>query len=309
MNYYRNINEYQGDKSLAIAIGKFDGLHKGHQYLIDRMLELAEENLETMLISFQMESYFENHGIDYEVILSQEEKYEKLNHEYKHLLDHVLMCPFTEDISQMDPESFAKKILVDTLHCKHIIVGEGFRFGKGASGDTWKLEQLGEVYNFEVHILKKEMFKDEVLSSTAIKTFIQKGEMRDVSEVLACPYSITNTVVHGAKLGRTIGFPTLNLPIEGKKVLPPRGVYGCKIHMDNEVYYGVGNLGRKPTVSDISIDLLEVHVFDFDGDAYGEKVKVELLDFYRAEEKFSNIEALTQQLHKDAKEVKEKFTL
>lgn len=305
MKTYKYINEYKGTKNLAIAIGKFDGLHKGHQSLIDKIVEHpAQDSLETMVMAFDMEDYFESHGIDYQVLTSPEEKCEKLNTEYGNLIDHVLLCPFTDEISQMEPEEFVKEILIERLNCKYLVVGTDFRFGKGARGDTWKLEQLAEVYNFDVHIMEKETYKGEVISSTRIKQLVQNSSMEEVRELLVAPYSITNKVIHGAKLGRTIGFPTLNLPISKGKVLPVRGVYSCRVHILGEIYYGIGNLGRKPTVSDVPVDLLEVHVFDFSGDVYGETVKVELLEFHRREEKFQTLEELIKQLHLDTDIVK-----
>lgn len=304
MNYYKYINEYKGSKNLAIALGKFDGLHKGHQELIDHITQLDNANLETMVIAFSMEAYFQSHSIQYQVLSTVEEKYEKLQEEYGVLLDHVVMCPFTEEIAQMEGEEFVKKILVDKLKCKYLVVGTDFRFGKGASGDTWKLKQLGEVYDFHVEILEKARYKEEEISSTYVKSVVQKGAVEEAEELLGAAYSITNIVIHGAKLGRTIGFPTLNLAIPEGKVMPPRGVYACRIFIEERIYYGVGNIGRKPTVSDVPVDLLEVHVFDFNGDVYGQKVKVELLKFYRPEQKFQSLEELIKQLHLDAQMVK-----
>lgn len=309
MKTYKYIDEYKDTTPLAIAIGKFDGLHKGHQSLIDHIVEHPDvvgeagsdkKKMATMVIAFDMKDYFLEHGIDYEVLTTPEEKQEKLKMEYGYLLDHALLCTFTDHIAFMEPEEFVKEILVEKLKCKYLIVGEEFRFGKGAKGDTWKLEQLGEVYDFEVQIMKKETYKEEPISSTRIKELVQKGSMEEVKELLTEPYSITSAVIHGAKLGRTIGFPTLNLAIPLGKILPPRGVYSCSVHIKGDVYLGVANLGRKPTVSDEPVDLLEVHVFDFAGDIYGEIVRVELLEYYRPEQKFANLESLVEQLHLDA---------
>lgn len=312
MNYYNGFDDYTENNETAITLGKFDGFHKGHQSLLEKVKELAVGNIKSVVCSLDMRDFLEAKGEECPCILTTQEKCEFLENQ----VDNYIRCMFTKELQTMSPKEFIVEILLNKLNVKHVVVGCDFRFGFEAAGDVNTLVKFGKEYGFSVHILKKKKLPLDIIdtkldatkniSSSFIRRNLNEGNMKQVFQLLGYHYPISGRVIHGAKLGRTIGFPTMNIEIPYGKVKPKRGVYGCKILIHNTWYQGIGNVGHKPTVSQDKKELLEVHVFDYTRDTYGEYVKVELLDFIRPERKFQGIKELKEQIKKDKAQILEK---
>lgn len=273
----------------AIAIGKFDGIHLGHQLLINGLLEEKKMGRTSLVISFDFGNIVKKS------IYTSEEKAYYLS---KLGIDIFLEYPFTKDFASCTPENFVKDYLVDKLGVRSIYVGSDFHFGCGRSGNVALLQELGNEYGFTVHAMEKQTLNGRVISSTSIRDMMET-HFYVANEMLGNPYFVYGEVVHGNHLGRTIGFPTINQSIPEQKLLPPFGVYASRILIDGIYYQGISNLGIKPTVQNDRNIGLETFILGFEGDLYGRELQTELLYFIRPEEKFDNIEALKKQISND----------
>lgn len=294
MRYIENTTEFKLQQTV-VCLGKFDGIHKGHQLLIEHMLSYKKQGYLTTLFTFALHP--SNLFSDKEVHLidTKEEKHRKLE---ELGVDIVVEYPFTEETATMSPENFIKEILIKKLDAKVVIVGKDFRFGHQRKGNVSLLRKYAQEYGYEVIVFDKLKIDHKVVSSTRIREEIAKGKIQLVNRLLGQPYFILGKVMHGQKLGRTIGIPTINqIAVQGK-LLPPNGVYISKVHLDDNLYTGVTNIGCKPTVG-THLKGVETHILDFEGDLYGQIVKVDLYHYIRGEKKFSGIEQLKQQMQKD----------
>lgn len=290
MLYLRNENAEQFHTvDTAIALGKFDGIHLGHQLLINGLLDEKKTGRQTLVFTFDFGSIVKK-----SIYTSEEKAYyfSKLG------MDILLEYPFTKEFASYEPEIFVKECLVDKLGVRSIYVGADFRFGRGRSGNVALLEVLGKQYGFEVHALEKQKLHGKVVSSTAIRDLMET-HFYVANELLGNPYFVYGEVVQGKQLGRQLGFPTINQIINEQKLVPPYGVYASRILIDGRYYRGISNLGSKPTVQNERIIGLETYILDFDGDLYGRKLQTELLYFIRPEEKFDSIDALKEQISND----------
>ena len=287
MEYYKRIEDYKGEEGTAVTLGKFDSLHRGHQKLIDNVREYARiQKLKSVVFSFDMGK---------KSILTNKERRELLGTK----VNCLIQCPFTEDIKHMSAEDFIKDVLVDKLHAKYITVGSDFRFGYKASGNVETLSEYKDKYGYNLVVIEKEKYKGREISSTYIRTLLEEGDVELANRLLGYNYSVKGIVKHGKALGRTLGFPTMNIEPEESKFTPKAGVYACKIVIGNKKYTGICNVGIKPTVTKISKLLVEVFVFGYNKDTYGEKISVEFCSFERPEVKFNSIDELKEQVDKD----------
>lgn len=295
MQYYTEINSYHDKHRCAVTLGKFDSLHKGHMKLVHNVQKYAKENdLKSMVFAFDM-------GKD--TLLTNEERRKYLEDK----VDFMIECPFTEEIKQMEAEAFIEEILVNKLHALYIVVGTDFRFGYGARGDVNMLKTYAQHGKFHLDVVQKEAYRGRPISSTYIRETLQKGEIALSNQLLGYNYSMSGVVEHGKQLGRTLGFPTMNVAPKDRKIMPKAGVYACRILIDDVWYNGIGNVGVKPTVTDEKRILVEVYVFDYEGDAYGQKVMIEFCSFERPETKFDSIDELKRQVNNDIRYGKEYF--
>lgn len=281
----------------AITLGKFDGIHKGHQKLMRHVLNKRSEGLKSVIFTFgQMPGtvFSEKKG---RTILTRAERQQHLE---RMGVDYMIECPFVPQIIQMEPERFIKEILVDQLHVKYIAVGPDFHFGYHRKGDCMLLKELAFRYGYEVEVLEKECFGGQEISSTYVREMLEKGEMQIVAKLLGYPYYVAGKVVHGHEIGRTLGIPTTNLLPDHEKMLPPNGVYLTKTIFDHGEYFGITNVGVKPTISGEEAEGIETHLFDFEGDLYGKELVVEFYAFERPERKFESLDQLQKQLAADA---------
>lgn len=295
MQYIRGIEHYHGNDELAITLGKFDGLHLGHQALIQCMKTEASTKLKSMVFAFDMSRFRKEGRISARQIMLDCERQTHL----KQQVDYLLECPFTEEIQHMKAETFISEILVERLHAKVVVVGSDFRFGYQQKGDSELLKMYADELGYKVRVIEKELYQGREISSTYIKEAIGIGDLKLANNLLGYHYSIEGEVIHGNKLGRTLGFPTMNIQPDTQKLLPPNGVYVCKVVIDDEGYYGIGNVGCKPTVSDEDRIQLEVHLFGFSKEYYGKRIQVELLEFIRSERCFGSVDGLKKQIGED----------
>ena len=196
---------------------------------------------------------------------------------------------------------------MDRLHAKVIVVGTDFRFGYQQRGDVHMLEEFASQYGYHLDVVEKERYQDQIISSTFIRDSLQEGKISLVNKLLGYTYQMHGIVEHGNRIGRKLGFPTMNVSPRDNKMMPKHGVYTCRVEVDGVWYNGIGNVGVKPTVEDKPVVLAEVFVFDFEGDAYGKEIKIQFREFERPEQKFESLDELKAQLQKDIQFGKEYF--
>lgn len=283
-------------KNSAVTLGKFDGIHRGHQMLINKVLSLKEQGYTSVMFSFlyHPNNLFSDNEV--KLIYTEEEKKNRLS---KSGLDVLISYPFTNETKSIEPEDFIKEILVERLNAKVIVVGNDFKFGHKRRGNVMMLKAMEEIYGFKVISLEKKTWNNTVISSSVIRNELQRGNMEAVNAMLGQPYYIYGKVLHGRKFGRTIGMPTVNLLPPENKLLPPRGVYTSRTIIDGISYPGMTNIGYKPTVGKEENLGIETYIYDFDKDLYGKEIAVELLTYERPEIKFDNIDDLKRRMDED----------
>ena len=278
-------------KNTAVALGKFEGIHRGHQLLMDEVKKQELYGLQSVVFTFDRPT---------RLTLTGDTKYKQIKTILeKRGINILIEHPFTKEFAALTPERFIREVLVEKVGAKVIVVGTDFHFGKNRSGSILDLENLEEECGYHLIVVEKLQLDGKDISSTRIRASLEKGDMEEASALLGRNYSVSGEIIHGNALGRTIQVPTINQKVPSFKLLPPNGVYVSKIHWNDEVYYGITNIGTKPTVNDTSEKTVETNIFDFDKDVYGEKMVVELLHYHRKESRFSSVEALQTQLFKD----------
>jgi len=299
----RNLEAINNMPEAAVALGSFDGVHRGHQELIRKTSELAKEKgLATTVFTFS------NHPRD--LIPGSDKVKNILYREDKELImeslgvDYLVDVPFTEKIMTMSPDEYVKKLLVETLNSKIIACGFNHRFGHRAEGNPNVLKELGSELGVEVFVLPPYMVGDTVVSSTFIRELIAAGDVDRCPDYLGRYYAVSGEVVVGNHLGKSLGFPTSNLIIDEGMVSPSNGVYITYCTYNGERYPSVTNVGVKPTVGAFKKNI-ETHIFDFDKELYGKQIMVEFIIKMREEVKFNSLEALKTQIVKDCKAAKE----
>lgn len=282
--------------STYIALGSFDGLHKGHLSLIKKAVELAKENhCKSMVYTFK------NHPMNVinkdrvpKLIQSNKVKITILEREKVDILNFV---NFNKEYMKIKPEEFIQKIL-EFYNVKGIIVGFNYKFGYKNQGNIELLKKLSKVYDFELFVCEPVKYNEDIISSSYIRKLIQNGNLDKVPPLLNRPFSIEGIVVEGKKLGRRIGFPTINLKFNEEMIIPKRGVYFTAVEYSGKIFKGITNVGFNPTVNGTSLNI-ETYLLDFNKEIYGEEVNVYFLERIRDEEKFKSLDLLIQTLKKD----------
>lgn len=293
------IEQLHIDEPTALTIGKFDGLHRGHEELISHLLKKREKDLKSVVFTFDIPPKRLTEGEGQRVLSTNKEKQALFA---ERGIDYLVLCPFTPEVMCMEPEDFVDWI-VTNLNVKRIVVGEDCCFGHNRRGDHRLLAQLADRYGYELKVIRKLQFEGRDISSTYIREEITKGNMEIAAQLLGHPYSIDGIVETGNQIGRTIGIPTANIEAEPVKLLPPFGVYASAIDIRGERYYGIANIGRKPTIKPKEGDRnpvgVEMHILHFDGDIYREPVRISFYVYERPEIKFDSISDLQAQIKKD----------
>ena len=297
MNIYHSIHDFTTSKRTVFTLGTFDGVHIGHNKIIERLLNASSEEEQSLVLTFFPHP---------RMVLQNESDIKLLNtiSERTYLLEktglqNLIIHPFNQAFSRLTAEEFVKDILVDIFKIKKIIIGHDHRFGRNRTANIDDLIVFGKEYGFEVEQISAQEIDEVSISSTKIRNALIEGKIALANEYLGYNYFFSGTVIHGKKLGRTIGFPTANLKIEESyKLIPAIGVYAVKCFIGNERINGMLNIGTNPTVEGQNLSI-EVHLFDFDEDLYGQKIRVELIKHIRDEQKFASLDELKAQLHKD----------
>lgn len=306
MDYIRGLDAYCDPSDTAVTLGKFDGLHRGHQKLVQKVCSLKQEyKVKSVVCAFDMTPLRQKLGLPIAGLMTNEERRIHLEGQ----IDTLVECPFTDAFSQMSAEDFIEKVLSGLFHAKFIVVGTDFCFGNEKRGNVDMLLACQEKYGFQVFVIEKETYGENIISSTLIRSELRKGNMEDVNAMLGYAYTVHGKVEHGRKLGRKLGVPTLNVHPSREKLLPPNGVYMNQVMIDGVWYKGIGNVGYKPTVANIERMLIESHLLDYSGDAYEKEVAVRLFHFKRPEKRFDSVEEMATQIMYDIHAAKEYFHL
>lgn len=299
MKQYTNLNEIDYAEETVVALGNFDGVHKGHQELIRRTVNSAiSANLKSAVFTFN------NHPKNalagkpvIQNILYWDEKAKIISDLG---VDYLISIDFDPTIETMEPVDFIKRVLQGALHMKEAYCGFNFRFGHGGAGDPETLMKVGIAEGFGIHVMEPYMVLGQTVSSTLIRSLIENGEVDRCLGLMGHYYRIRGTVVHGNRLGRTIGFPTSNITLDNGMVTPANGVYITYCNYNGIRYPSVTNVGLKPTIDQQgAIKNVETHIFDFNKDIYGKEISVEFLKRIREEIKYDSVEALTEQIKID----------
>ena len=287
-------------KGTVVTIGSFDGVHLGHQSILNVMKAEAETGgLETLVASFHPHPR-EVLTSECKLLLSPVEERSQLLATYG--IQHHALIPFNVELSQTEPEDFVRSILVDLFRVKRLIVGYDHRFGRDRRGDVSLLRQMGQELNFQVIECMEVVLDSETISSSGIRALLSKGDVSGASAQLGRRYSVTGTVVHGAGRGKEIGIPTANVEVHPtNKLIPKKGVYAVRAEVDSngEMLGGMMNIGSRPTFELSGPVRLEVNLFNFDGDLYDREVRVEFVERVRDERKFGSVSDLIEQLNAD----------
>jgi len=290
-------------KNPVITVGSFDGIHLGHKKLLKHLQDVSK-NCEGESIVFTFAQHprkLLNPSYKTALLQTNEEKihlFEKIG------IDNLILYDFTYEFSQLTSCQFIENILVSKLGINKLIVGFNHHFGKDKMGDFDKLKNCVQKYNFDCEKVTAELSDNEEISSSKIRNLIDLGEIELANKLLDYEYFSIGTVVEGNRLGRTINFPTINVSFVEDKIMPLKGVYATKVFIDNIQYFGMANIGLRPTVVENQTKPnLEVHIFDFNQDVYGKTVKISFIKRFRAEKKFNNFEELKIQLEKDKLEI------
>lgn len=299
MKIYNHLSEFKRLDNAVATIGTFDGVHFGHQKIINRLCELAKSTGgESVILTFfphpRMIIDPENH--DLKMINTIEEKAEILA---SLGVDHLIITPFTRDFSNLSPADYIQNILVQTIGIKQLIVGYDHRFGKDRAGSTTDLLAYSRNYGYEIEEIGEQDINDVAVSSTKIRESLLNGNVALAAKYLGYNFALYGPVIKGDKIGRTIGYPTANIFIEQPyKLIPSDGIYAVTVEMENQVFKGMAYIGQRPTINGMTRNI-EVNIFDFDKEIYGQYVKMNFLEFLRSDVKFTGLEALKEQLKKD----------
>lgn len=289
------------------TIGNFDGVHLGHQAVLTQLAMKADMlNLPAVVITFEPQPFEYFVPDKAPARLSRfREKVEALR---AYSIQKLCVLRFNRQLAEMQAETFIQKLLVEGLNVRYLVVGDDFRFGKDRQGDFALLQQVGKQHGFQVVNMHTFAIDDMRVSSTRIREALQDGDLAVAEKLLGRPYRMSGRVAHGDKRGRKMGYPTANIHLHRAKV-PLNGVYAVQLYgIDEEPVNGVANIGVRPTISGSDKALLEVHLFDFKRDIYGEHVQVYFLKKLREEQKFASLEQLIEQIHIDSAQAKSFFS-
>lgn len=298
MNVFPSISEFNSTKKTIVTIGTFDGVHIGHQKIIEKLIqETKKADCESLILTFFPHPRMVLNGSSSIKLLNTiNEKSILLE---KMGLDNLVVHPFDKKFSNLSAEEFVKTILVDSFNLKKIIIGYDHRFGNNRAANIDDLISFGKKYDFEVEQISAQEIDSVSVSSTKIRDAITDGNMIVANEFLGYDYILSGKIITGKQLGRTIGFPTANIKIEENyKLIPKNGVYIVKSHLQEKTVFGIMNIGLNPTVNgeDLSI---EVHFLDFEADLYNKNITVSVIARIRDEQKFTSIDLLKAQIQED----------
>ena len=304
MKVYNHIDEFKQIKNAVVTIGTFDGVHIGHQKIISRLQEVArQKGGETVILTFFPHPRMILHPDDLNIklISTMDEKAERLANLG---IDHLIITPFTRDFSNLSPQEYIREVLVKKIGTNQIIIGYDHRFGKDRSGGLKELQHYSSELGYEVEEIPKQDIDDVAISSTKIRNAILSGDTKTAENFLGYPFTLTGKVIKGDQIGRQLGFPTANLFIvESYKLIPADGIYAVRVDFKSEEANlkranGMAYIGHRPTINGMSRNI-EVNIFDFKEDIYGQSIRLNFLEYMRDDQKFNSLEELKEQLSLD----------
>jgi riboflavin kinase / FMN adenylyltransferase len=293
-----NISEFQKGEKTFVTIGTFDGVHFGHQRILEKLVSDAKRaGKKSILLTFFPHP---------RMVLQKDSSLELINtiEERKNLLaktglDYLIIHPFSKEFSRLTALAFVREILVNQFNVSKLCIGYDHHFGKNREGNITQLQEYSKLYDFDIEEIPAQDIDDVSVSSTKIRKALAEGNVKTANTYLGYPFMLNGNVVNGKQLGGKIGFPTANIDVEeAYKLIPKTGVYVVRSTIKDEIIYGMMNIGKRPTV-DGKHQTIEVHFFDFNQDLYEQSLTVELLYFLRDEHKFDSVEHLISQLQKD----------
>lgn len=299
MKVHQNPDSLPSFRKAVITVGTFDGVHRGHQVLIEKIRQLAHEIAgESVLITFDPHPravVFPNDD-SLRLLSTTEEKIRLLE---KLGVDHLVIVPFTKEFSLLSATAYVEEFLVKKFHPATIVIGYNHQFGHHRDGNIELLRKLADQNSFRVEEIHKQIVDDIEVSSTRIRIALQEGDVKTTSHLLGYFYSLSGTVTKGNQLGRKLGFPTANIvPDDKYKLIPSDGVYAIRIILGNEKRNGAMNIGMRPTVNG-TFRTIEAYIFDFNRDIYGHEITVEFIEWIREERKFETLDLMIEEIRRD----------
>lgn len=298
MKTIHGIENFPASEGSIVTIGTFDGVHLGHQQILKQLIDTSQQSkLKSVLLTFFPHPRMVlQPDISMRLIQTIEEREKALR---KTGLDYLVIHPFSEKFSRLSADDYVKQILVEKLNVRKVVVGYDHRFGRNRTASLEDMYNYADIYDFEVIEIDAKKIKSTAVSSTKIRKAIDEGDIALANSYLGDPFTLEGVVVHGDKRGRELSYPTANIELQNKhKIIPKQGVYLIQSDIDNQVVYGMMNIGTKPTF-DTTNPSIEVHFFDWNGDLYDQTLQVKLLKWVREEQKFGSVEELQAQIHAD----------
>lgn len=310
MRIFEGIESLGEIKNPVVTIGTFDGVHLGHQKIIEQLnLEAEKVDGESVLLTFdphpRIVLFPENHGV--KLIQTLDEKFQVLEN---FNLKNVVLVPFTKEFSELSATEFVEQILVGNLKAKKVVIGYDHQFGRNREGNIEFLKSFSEKYGFEVIEISAKSIDEINISSTKIRDSLLRGDVETAKLFLSRSYEISGKVIKGNQLGRKLGFPTANINVNSDiKLIPANGVYAVRVKINNEMHFGVMNIGNKPTVNSTNEKSLEVFIFDFNNDIYDSEITLFFDEHIRNEQKFANLDELKKAISNDEVVCRQYFNL
>lgn len=299
MKIYHNLEDFTRLNYAVVTSGTFDGVHLGHQKILQRLREIATaQQGETVVITFwpHPRLIVKPNEPEIKLLNTFEEKAELLRSAG---IDHLIRIAFTKEFSQLSSEAFIRSILVTTIGTRKLVIGYDHRFGRNREGSFEQLKIDGPTYGFDVEEISRLDIDNSAISSSKIRKALDEGDVATASSLLGRPYSISGRVIHGDKLGRVLGFPTANLDLDAHdKLVPAEGIYAVRIQHERDRYDGMLYIGTRPVV-DGTHRVIEANIFNFSKEIYGETLTISFIELIRPDSNFDDLESLKNQLHKD----------
>lgn len=300
MNIYRDIKEVLYNEKTAVTIGTYDGLHLAHRQIVNKVTSLAKEKgLRSFIVTFEPhpQEVLKNKTPDIKLLTAIDEKLRLFEAAG---VENVLIINFTESFSKTDAREFYERYIISSIGISDLVIGYDHLFGRNREGSIETLKSLSREFGFEIHRVDEIDVEGKPVSSTRIRHALADGNIEEANKLLGYEYGFDGIVVEGDKVGRTIGYPTVNLkPVKENKVMPKEGIYCVRVTHNNTEYYGMMYHGFRPTLSEGIKRALEVHIFDFDKTVYGDKITIKFLVRLRDDKKFSGKDELIAQIDKD----------
>ena len=304
MRVFRGLEQLPDFKNVVLTIGTYDGVHYGHQFIINRINEIAKKiNGESVLLTFYPHPRLILHPNDntLKLITTIDEKIEILE---QLGLDNLVMIPFSPEFASQSAEEYIEHVLIRNFHPKYICVGYDHRFGKNRTGNYQLLEQLKSKYGYQLEEIPPQTVDEISVSSTKVRKALLEGDIATANHFLAYPFRIKSKVIHGDKIGKILGFPTANIEVSDEhKLIPASGVYAVWVKIDDERFKGALSIGYRETVFDNSELTIEVFILDFNKDIYGKSIELIFVDYIRPQIKYDNWDLLKVQIAKDVENI------